>query len=203
MRRGRLGRRAGPVPERDLPASEDLPCRPVEGYGLSKYLATVAALAARPPIEPIVARVFNPIGPGLPRSQAFGRFASLLAEAPGVTSVATDPVILEVGDLEPRRDFIDVRDVARAFVALARSGRPGQVYHVGSGRSERVGDGLDHLIALSGRTVKIVTRPDLGTARGPRDSRANIRRICADTPWRPEIDWRRSLHDLWQDLRPR
>ena len=98
----------GPLAAEDLPVAEDYRCRPADSYGLSKFLATAAGLAARPPLEVITARIFNPIGPGLPRSQAFGRFAALLAEpGPG-------PIRFNVGDLDSCRDFIDVRDVARA-----------------------------------------------------------------------------------------
>ncbi len=94
---------------------------PRDAYGRSKYLATSAGLAERSPLEVMVARVFNPIGPGTPPTQAFGRFADRL------TDPDADPLDLVVGDLDARRDFIDVRDVARAMIALAlqRSGRAG------------------------------------------------------------------------------
>jgi GDP-4-dehydro-6-deoxy-D-mannose reductase len=187
----------GPIAARDLPVAEDYPCRPADSYGLSKWLATVAGLAARPPLEVVVARIFNPIGPGLPHSQAFGRFAAALAE-PG-----PDPLRLVVGDLDSRRDFIDVRDVARALVALAEQGKPGTIYHVGTGESHRVGDGLEHLIRRSGRTVQVEVSPEVAADRGtgPSDSRADIRRIVATTGWRPAIEWHKSLDDLWSESR--
>ena len=189
----------GPLAAEDLPVAEDHPCRPADSYGLSKLLATAAGLAARPPLEVITARIFNPIGPGLPRSQAFGRFAALLAE-PG-----PDPIRLTVGDLDACRDFIDVRDVAGALLCLARRGEPGMIYHVGTGRSHRVGDGLDHLIRLSGRQVTVEVSPQHTASRGPgpSDSRADIRRIVAATGWRPELGWHQSLEDLWDDAHSR
>jgi GDP-4-dehydro-6-deoxy-D-mannose reductase len=87
--------------------------------------------------------------------------------------------------------------VARALIALAVRGRPGLVYHVGTGRSRRVGDGLEHLIRLSGRDVVVEVDPARAARRGPVDSRADIRRIEAHTGWRPEISWEQSLADLW------
>src|SRR5205814_9617568 len=69
----------GPVPVEDLPVGEDYPCRPIDPYALSKWFATYAGRTAGPPLEVVAARVFNPIGPGLPASQAFGRFADRLA----------------------------------------------------------------------------------------------------------------------------
>ncbi|HEV3122167.1 MAG TPA: NAD-dependent epimerase/dehydratase family protein, partial [Isosphaeraceae bacterium] len=131
------------------PISESAPCRPVEPYGLSKWFASAAALRAKPPIEPIVARIFNAIGPGMPLGLAFGRFAARLAE-PGQASDR-----LRVSDMRSRRDFIDARDVASALMALALSGRPSTVYHVGSGQSRAVGEGFERLIQLSGHAVAI------------------------------------------------
>ena len=185
----------GPLAVEDLPVAEDFRCRPADSYGLSKFLATEAGLAARPPLEVISARIFNPIGPGLPRTQAFGRFAALLAE-PG-----SDPLRLTVGDLDACRDFIDVRDVARALLSLARAGEPGSVYHVGTGQSHRVGAGLDYLIDRSGREVKVEVSPTLTVPRGPSDSRAEIARLAAATGWRPEVGWHQSLGDLWDEAR--
>ena len=180
-----------------LPVDESHVGYPQDAYGRSKWLATSAGLAERAPLEVIAARVFNPIGPGTPPSQAFGRFAELLMN-PG-----SDPVDLRVGDLEARRDFIDVRDVAHAMIALARSGRSGLVYNVATGQSRRVGDGLERLIDLSGRAVRVSVDPALKSRPGPADSRARIERIVNQTGWQPSISWERSLEDLWHEAETR
>ena len=184
----------GPVPVANLPVGEDWPCAPADPYGLSKLRATEAALACRPPVEVVVARIFNPIGPGLPPSQALGRFARALAGGTG-------DLTLTVGDLTARRDFIDVRDVAGALLALADRGSPGRVYHVGTGQSHRVGEGLDRLIALSGRAVTVHVDPAFARPAGPSDSRADITRITTGVGWSPRITWDQSLHDLWASVR--
>lgn len=180
----------GPTPI--VPVAEDISCRPADAYGLSKWCAARVGLQAGPPLEVIVARLFNPIGPGAPATQAFGRFARMLA-APG------DPALtLRVGNLDARRDFLDARDVAAGLIALADSGRPGSVYHLASGRSRSIAEGLDVLIRLSGRAVLVDTdsRPP---GPGPRDSRADIGKILADTDWRPAIPFEQSLEDLWRE----
>jgi GDP-4-dehydro-6-deoxy-D-mannose reductase len=185
----------GPVAPEHLPVREDHPCRPIDAYGRSKRDATSAGLLARRPLEVVVGRVFNPIGPGMPTRLAFGRFAARLAE-PG-----PDPLTMRVGNLDARRDFIDVRDVAGALIALALKGRPGLVYNVGTGVSRRVGDGLEHLVKLSGRRVDLEIEPP-GPC-GPSDSRADIRRIVEQTGWAPRVTWEQSLGDLWDEARSR
>lgn len=185
----------GPVEAEALPVGENRVCRPIDAYGLSKYLASCAALAARPPVEAIVARVFNPIGPGQPGRQALGRFAEALADEREET--------LMVGDLDVRRDFVDVRDVARAMIALGEKGEAGRVYHVGTGASHRVADALMHLMGKRGRKVAIQVDSKLAASAGPTDSVADIGRIVKDTGWRPEIGWEQSLEDLWEEARSR
>jgi nucleoside-diphosphate-sugar epimerase len=187
----------GPVDARHLPVGEDYEADPLGAYGRSKLLATRSGMAERPPLEVMCARIFNVIGPRLPPTQAFGAFAARLAE-PG-----PDPLDLPVGRLDTRRDFVDVRDVARALLALALRGRPGQVYHVGTGVSRAIGEGLNDLIQWSGRSVVRREDPELLHRPGPLDSRAAIDRIAATTGWEPRISFEESLHDLWRDIRDR
>ena len=182
----------GPIDVEDLPVAETYPSRPTEPYGLSKWLATCAGMAARAPLEVVSARIFNPIGPGQPSNQAFGRFAASLS------AEVHSPLI--VGDLESRRDFLDVRDVARALVILGETGRVGLIYNLGSGRSHSVGEGLAHLILRSGRQVEVLVDPSLFGGSGPKDSRAHVGRIFEHTQWRPEICFERSLDDLWSEV---
>jgi GDP-4-dehydro-6-deoxy-D-mannose reductase len=185
----------GPVPSAALPVDESRPCSPVEAYGRSKWMASVAGLAERPPLEVNVARVFNPVGPGMPPALAFAEFATQLL------SSSKDPMTLLAGDLDARRDFVDVRDTARALVAIALRGRPGLVYHVGTGQSRTVREGLEHLIRLSGRSVRVCADPRRRSRKGPSDSRANIGRIQDHTDWTPSIPFEQSLADLWEDVR--
>ena len=169
------------------------PTRSTPTAGASGWRPAVG-LAEGPPLEVIAARIFNPIGPGTPPTQALGAFAARLAE-PG-----PDPLDLPVGLLGARRDFIDVRDVARALIALALRGGAGQLYHVGTGESRAVADGLDFLIALSRRSVMRCQDPALLRRPGPPDSRAAIGRIIAETGWRPRITFEDSLRDLWNEI---
>jgi nucleoside-diphosphate-sugar epimerase len=187
----------GPVDPERLPVDETYTGYPRDAYGRSKCLATSAGLAERSALEVMVARVFNPIGPGTPTTQAFGRFADRL------TDPDADPLNLMVGDLDARRDFIDVRDVARAMVALAMDGQPRHVYNVCTGHSRSVCEGLERLIQLSGRTVRVSIDAQLQGRRGPVDSRGDIDRIKNHTGWEPLIPWEQSLDDLWREVEAR
>jgi nucleoside-diphosphate-sugar epimerase len=195
----------GPVATADLPVDESYECRPADAYGRSKWLATIAGLAERPPLEVVIARVFNPIGPGMPSTQAFGEFAAQLrvqtTEGNSTSSArqAQDPLAVWVGDLQTRRDFIDVRDVARALVALSLKGHGSTVYHVGTGQSRSIAEGLELLVQHFGRSIRVCPDPSRTSRRGPSDSRAKITRIVEHTGWEPTIPFEQSIADLWND----
>jgi GDP-4-dehydro-6-deoxy-D-mannose reductase len=180
----------GPMPAERLPTSENEDCRPADAYGLSKWAESCLGLAMNGGrLEVVAARVFNPIGSGLPVSNAFGRYAHLLLHA------APGPVEIGVGPLDARRDFVDVRDVAGALYSLAIHGHAGERYHVGTGMSRSIEEGLAELIRLSGREV-FLARADCWV-RGAADSRADVTRIKRDTGWSAQIAFEQSLEDLW------
>src|SRR4029077_11202398 len=63
--------------------------------------------------------------------------------------------VMQVGNLDAKRDFTDVRDVARAYRLLARSGATGVAYNVCSGSAVSMREIVDSLIAIAGVEVKI------------------------------------------------
>ncbi len=114
-----------------LPLDEAMAGAPADLYAVSKRAAEDAAavLAARDGLPIVVARIFNPVGPGQDERHLAGHLARQAAEiADGLT-----PPRVEVGPLDTTRDFVDVRDVADALRTLAIAGEPGRAYNVGSG----------------------------------------------------------------------
>ncbi len=141
------------VPER-LPIREEDRCRPVDLYAVSKLAAEHAAAcsAHAANIDVVAARLFNLLGPGQDERHASARFAAQLV---GVARGA--PARIDVGDLTPTRDFIDVRDAAAALVLLAERGEPG-AYNVGSGTETSIAALLDATIEAAGISWRIDVR---------------------------------------------
>lgn len=153
-----------------VPVREDVPCAPLTPYGRSKLTQTRAALAfgAETGIRVLVARIFNPIGPGLPRHLALGDFAGQ------IDAIGSDGGTLATGDVEVWRDMLHVDDVAWALAELAANPVAKGVVNLCSGVPTRLRDLLDSMIAASGKPVTIV--------RDPARLRGGERRIIIGSP---------------------
>ncbi len=173
--------------------SEEHATRPISDYGAVKLAQTLAALCyRRRGLKVIIARIFNLCGPGTPASLAPGAFARQIA----LIERGRQPPFLGVGALHTRRDYIDVRDAARALVALSRRGRPGDIYNVCSGRSHRIGEMLERLISLASSPIRIRREASRRRAREVLDLRGDGRKLQAAAGWGPEIPFERSLREM-------
>ena len=181
------------------PVREGDPCEPVTPYGASKHSQSLAALSFRHEGVPVViARPFNVIGPGMPESLALGTFARQLARI----ARGEQPPFLKVGDLSPRRDFVDVRDVARALADLGRLGVSGEAYNISSGRAVAMAALLRELLEVTGLRVRVRTDPSRVRRQEVRSITGDHRKISALSGWKPAIPLTRTLRDLWEGLRP-
>ena len=172
---------------------EDHPTVPLTAYAQSKLRAeeVAEAVAEERGISLVVARIFNVVGPGQPRSYLPGVLAAQLAE---IQERGAQP-LLRMGPLTTSRDYIDVRDVASALWVLAVSDVQGAV-NVASGIETPVSRVLDILLELSGLEVRIEWLPPF-PANVPRQV-ADIG-VISQLGYESSIALRRSLRDLLDD----
>ncbi len=138
------------------PVGEDAPLQPMNVYARSKaaaeqVLADVLPAAARL----IVARSFNHTGPGQDERFVLPSFAAQIARI----EAHRQPAEIRVGDLDAARDFLDVRDVCRAYVALieAAPALPARsVFNVASGSSRSIRSLLEILASQSSARFAVV-----------------------------------------------
>src|SRR5574337_2059852 len=143
----------GLVFEDELPIRETNALRPLSPYAVSKVAQDVMGYQYfRSYGLPIIrTRAFNHEGPRRGEVFVTSNFAKQVAE---IEAGLRDPVVY-VGDLKPRRDYSDVRDVVRGYWLLLERGEPGEVYNLCSGRSWAIQQVLDFLLEQS--TVKHIT----------------------------------------------
>jgi GDP-4-dehydro-6-deoxy-D-mannose reductase len=181
------------APDR-LPADEDAPVRPDNPYGVSKASGDMLAgvYAAAHGLDVIRARPFNHTGPGQPPLFILSSLARQAAEG---RLAGVDTLRVRTGNAATRRDFTDVRDVARAYRLLAERAEPG-IYNVSSGRSISAAEQVQLLADLIAPIeVRHEVDPHRVRAHEVMDLSGSHDRLTAATGWRPEITLRQTMSD--------
>lgn len=182
----------------NLPLCESMPTAPATPYAASKVAgeAIVLASARTYGFEAIVTRAFNHIGPGQSDRFVVASFAKRLAEiAEGANA------LFPVGNLTPLRDFLDVRDVVRAYADIATAGTPGEIYNVCSGVPTKIQDVLRQLVMAARVGVEIREDPALVRAVDVPLFYGDNAKLRAATGWEPKIALAASLRDVYASAR--
>ena len=103
---------------------------------------------------------------------------------------------MRTGDLTPRRDFTDVRDVVRAYRLLVERGEPGEAYNVCSGRDVAIQEIADHYAALSSAEVSFELDPERLRPVDVPVVRGDNTKLRDATGWKPELDLEQTLREV-------
>ncbi len=184
----------GIIRPEELPVTEKQEPRPMTSYALSKltqqYLG--ASMWTSYGLQVINACIFNIIGPYQSDFLVPMTFVKQLKE---VKAGLRDR--LNVGNIAPSRDFIDVRDVVRAFNDLLEKGEPGETYNVASSRDVSIKEIIDLLMRISGLQVSVKSDSDCIKTTDVPCVRGDISKITSVTDWEPAIPLEKSLRDVW------
>jgi len=172
-----------------FPTSETAPIKPEYPYALTKYLGEQIALhwckVYKLPV--ISLRSFNVYGPRSRTSGAYGAmFGVFLAQKLAGKSYTV------VGDGKQTRDFVFVKDVARAFLVAAESDVIGEIFNVGSGNTYS----LNRIIGLlGGQVVYIPKRPG-----EPDRTFGDISKIKKMLDWQPTVSLEEGIKILLDNI---
>ena len=165
------------------------PCSP---YASSKVGAETAAFEAwrRTGLRVVVARAFAHTGPGQDTRFVVPAFAQRLRYAKQIGA----PVV-KVGNLDPVREFLDVRDVVDAYARLIDKGVPGEAYNVAGGQGIGLRDLFDRVAAQLAVQVIPETDPELMRPADIPSLVGDGSKLRAATGWAPT----HSLDDTLRD----
>jgi GDP-4-dehydro-6-deoxy-D-mannose reductase len=174
--------------------TEESALLPVSPYALSKATQDLIALqyGRSHGLTTFRTRSFNHTGPGQNTAFALPSFAFQIAQA---EAGLLEPVI-EVGNLDVVRDFLDVRDVVRAYRSILEKGKPGAAYNVCSGKAASMEALLQLLLSFS--RVKITVKKVESRVR-PADIPYLVGdnlRLVAHTGWQPRCKMEQTLSEL-------
>jgi GDP-4-dehydro-6-deoxy-D-mannose reductase len=180
-----------------IPIKEDVtPLRPITPYGVSKACLEMMSRQhhLNYGMDIVIPRLFIHVGPDHPPATALQNFAMQLA---AIKLGKQNPVV-KVGNLDSSRDFVDVRDGAKALWLLAEKGQAGEVYNICSGKAWNMRQSLNMLIEMSGLDVEIEQ-----DSRFLRPSDEKI--LLGDASkiqslgWNTQIPFRQTLQDILEN----
>ncbi|MCF7837639.1 MAG: GDP-mannose 4,6-dehydratase [Candidatus Marinimicrobia bacterium] len=182
--------------DRPAPLDEETAPAPENPYAISKLAAELTTLVyARRYDQPfLTVRPDNHFGPGQAPAFVAPAFARQLA----AIAAGHQAPILRVGNLDDERDFLDVRDVARAYRLLLEQAPPGQPYNLSSGRRIAIRTLLDQFCRLAGVTPRIEVDPDRWRSR-TRSPAISAERARRATGWAPEIPLETTLAEVYAE----
>lgn len=186
----------GLVTEADLPLRETAPQRPLSPYAVARvaqeHLGEVYVRGYG--LDVVATRSFNHVGAGQSPKFVVSGLAKQLAQG-GALRVGTTSVI---------RDFLDVRDVVAAYLALLERGVRGEVYNICSGRGVSIADVIAMLAQIAGREPVVVTDPELVRPVENATVIGDHGKLTAAVGWTPSIALEDALRAVYaaHQLRP-
>jgi GDP-4-dehydro-6-deoxy-D-mannose reductase len=178
-----------------LPLTEESPLNPISPYAVARVSQEMISkiYAEGYGMDIIITRSFNHIGPGQKNVFVISSFAKQLVH------ISNNPLaskIVTTGDLSIIRDFVDVRDVVKAYYLLLIKGKKAEVYNICSGTGVSLQQIMDKMCAIL--NINITLEQDAKLIR-PNDNRIIIgsaAKIKNDLGWFPEISIDKSLFDI-------
>jgi len=176
---------------KDAPHDETDALEPYSIYGLSKLFGErLIAAAARqvPETTFIVARLFN----------AFGAGESNPHVIPDILAQLKRGSHIRLGNTWPRRDYVEVRDIAEALLLLGSlvGGGRATCFNIGTGVASSVDDVVTMLGEVLGAHIQVTSDGHRTRPVERSHLQANFARLHSATGWRPRYDLKQGLHDL-------
>jgi GDP-4-dehydro-6-deoxy-D-mannose reductase len=186
----------GKVDAKNVPITEECPLNPINPYAVSKMAQDNLGYV-----------YFLNYGMRIVRTRMFtylnARRADLFATAFGKQILEIkrgEREVLEHGNLDTVRTFIDVREAAEAYWIAAQKCQIGEVYNIGGSVGISIGDFLHMLIDKMGVPVKTYQNPKL---LRPSDITVQIpcmKKFTRDTGWKPVIPFDKSVEYFIEEL---
>jgi len=184
----------GNVTLKQLPLSESTGYDPVSPYAVARVSQELLSkvYVKGYGLDMILTRSFNHIGPGQKDIFVVSSFARQMVEIAKSGNEGT----IQTGDLSIIRDFVDVRDVVRAYYWLLQMGRTGELYNICSGKGVQLNDLITIMSDILQINVKLETNPDLVRPSDNKIIYGTYYKIADHIKWRPKIPLNQSIYDL-------
>ena len=179
----------------DRPLKESDPLMAIHPYGISKIAAELLARQyyINFGIEVVNLRFFNLTGTKR-SNDAASDFVSKIAQ---IELGLKEPVI-EVGNLNPYRDILDVVDAIGAIWLIAMKGTPGETYHICTNQKVQIRELLDIAMSFSQKKIKVVKNVPHKLRRTDEDIIiGDNTKITSELGWKPSKSIKETLKEMF------
>src|ERR1700761_848982 len=183
----------GHVPPAAIPVKEEQALQPLHPYGISKVCLDLLAREyfLGYDIPTVNLRLFNTTGPGKTDDDTSDFVRQLVRIKKGM-----QPPIIEVGNLKPRRAFLDVRDTVQGFYLAALKGKRGEAYNLCAASTHEIGELLRIAIRLSKVKTEIRSMAHLMRPSDEKIIFGSVSKFSKDTGWKPTLSIEQTLSSM-------
>lgn len=189
----------GNVSEKELPIKETTPLQPTSPYAVARISQEMLAklYADRFDLDIILTRSFNHIGIWQDDRFVVPSFVKRIAD---LKRQGLSKGTIETGDVSIIRDFVDVRDVVRAYYLLLHKGKKGEVYNICSGK----GISLEQIIHLIADEMKMdvdyLINPEFVRPDDNKTIIGDYSKINHELGWTPTISLKDTIKAIIQTV---
>ena len=172
-----------------VPTSEKDKIDPQYPYALTKYMGEQLVMhwnkIYKMPVNSV--RIFNTYGPRVRTTGAYGSVIGVFFKQ----KLANKALTL-VGNGQQKRDYLHVKDLARAFYDVAKLGKKGAIYNLGADKPVKIKKLVD---IIGGKIINLPKRPG-----EPNCTWANVNKIKKDTKWKPRIMFEDAINEMLNNI---
>ena len=185
----------GDVKKEELPLQEDMPIVPVNPYAVARVSQEMMAkvLADSFGMQIMLTRSFNHMGPFQDERFVIPSFVRRILD---IAESGAKSGEIETGDTSIVRDFVDVRDVVRAYYRLLLDGKAGEVYNICGEKGVSLAEVVDQIADIVGVSVTTRVNPDFVRPGDNQVVIGSAEKIRQDIGWTAEIPLRQTLMDM-------
>ena len=185
----------GDVKKEELPLQEDMPLVPVNPYAVARVSQEMMAkvLADSFGMQIMLTRSFNHMGPFQDERFVIPSFVRRILD---IAESGAKSGEIETGDTSIVRDFVDVRDVVRAYYRLLLDGKAGEVYNICGEKGVSLAEVVDQIADIVGVSVTTRVNPDFVRPGDNQVVIGSAEKIRQDIGWTAEISLRQTLMDM-------
>lgn len=185
----------GDVKKEELPLREDMPLVPVNPYAVARVSQEMMAkvLADSFGMQIMLTRSFNHMGPFQDERFVIPSFVRRILD---IAESGAKSGEIETGDTSIVRDFVDVRDVVRAYYRLLLDGKAGEVYNICGEKGVSLAEVVDQIADIVGVSVTTCVNPDFVRPGDNQVVIGSAEKIRQDIGWTAEIPLRQTLMDM-------